>query len=92
MFDRCVANGRSTSWIGDTHPYASSYPNDISSSSEPTEQRLGTIKEVLFDVVTITPDNKVVCTRFGAGGTGDSGIGNQGNREFRLFAPEQSND
>jgi hypothetical protein len=44
---------------------ATSYPDDISAGG--SVQRLGTTLEVLFDVVTITDDNKVVITRIGAG-------------------------
>ena len=64
-FDRCTCAGRSSSYIYN-HPYSYSYPNEGTGEGE--EQRLGTVNEVLFDVVTITPDNKIVCTRFGAGG------------------------
>lgn len=42
-------------------------PNAVTYENNSTKQRLGTTNEVLFDVVTITPDNKVVCTRIGAG-------------------------
>lgn len=51
-------------------PYAVSFPNDRNTVSNPTEDdvvRFGTTTEVLFDIVTITSDNKIVCTRIGGG-------------------------
>ena len=51
-------------------PHAYSYPNDKNIVADPKEEdvvRFGTVTEVLFDVVTITDDNKVVCTRIGGG-------------------------
>lgn len=42
-------------------------PNGVSYPNNNAEVRIGTKNEVLFDIVTITPDNKVVCTRIGAG-------------------------
>lgn len=69
VFDRCCAIGRSNTTLSTAY----SYPNDASYT--PVEDggvvRLGTIKEVLFDVVTITDDNRVVVTRFGAEGDVD---------------------
>lgn len=60
-FDRCCGHGQSLTAGNSEKPHAVSYPNNQD------ETRIGTTNEVLFDVVTITNDNKVVCTRFGAG-------------------------
>ena len=63
--DRCCATQRSSSnWENITGAY--SYPNQ--GTGEGDVQRLGNVTEVLFDVVTITADNRVVLTRFGAHG------------------------
>ena len=69
VFDRCCAIGRSNSTLETIY----SYPNDASYTpvAEGGVERMGTIKEVLFDVVTITEDNRVVITRFGAEGDVD---------------------
>ena len=60
-FDRCCAHAQSLTAGNSEKPHAVSYPNNQD------ETRIGTTNEVLFDVVTITNDNKVICTRFGAG-------------------------
>ena len=52
-------------WFVDGFPHMVSYP--AQGTGEGEEQRLGTKNEVLFDVITITPDNRIVCTRIGAG-------------------------
>ena len=65
--DRCCAIEQYISPDSNTY----SYPNDISIYPDNGIARLGTIKEVLFDVVTITDDNRVVLTRFGAEGEQD---------------------
>ena len=62
--DRCCATQRGSSWENYTGAY--SYPNQ--GTGEGDVQRLGNVTEVLFDVVTITDDNRVVLTRFGAHG------------------------
>lgn len=63
--DRCCATQRSSAdWENYTGAY--SYPNQGTGEGE--VQRIGNVTEVLFDVVTITPDNRVVLTRFGAHG------------------------
>lgn len=66
VFDRSCAIGKSNSTLETIY----SYPNDASYTpvAEGGVERMGTIKEVLFDVVTITDDNRVVITRFGAEG------------------------
>jgi len=62
------------SWTNPENPNHSKAPNAVSFANQDDNaeagtdgERFGTVKEVLFDVVTITPDNKVVCTRIGAG-------------------------
>lgn len=63
--DRCCATQRSSAnWESLVGAY--SYPNQ--GTGEGDVQRLGNVTEVLFDVVTITDDNRVVLTRFGAHG------------------------
>lgn len=63
--DRSCATQRSSSnW--ESYVGAYSYPNQ--GTGEGDVQRIGNVTEVLFDVVTITPDNRVVLTRFGAHG------------------------
>ena len=59
--DRATINDKGSWAGGNKAPHATTAPNNTD------EQRIGTKNEVLFDVVTITPDNKVVCTRIGAG-------------------------
>lgn len=67
--DRCCAIGKGSS-VPET---GFSFPNDSSYTSVESGgvDRLGTVKEVLFDVVTLTDDNRVVLTRFGAEGDVD---------------------
>lgn len=62
LYDRgsAGAGGVNNNW-----PNAYSFPNN--GNGECQEVRRETKNEVLFDVVTITLDNKVVCTRIGAG-------------------------
>lgn len=59
--DRATINDKGSWAGGNKAPHATTAPNNTD------EQRIGTKNEVLFDVVTITLDNKVVCTRIGAG-------------------------
>lgn len=59
--DRATINDQGSMAGSAKAPNAVSYPNNTA------ETRIGTKNEVLFDVVTITPNNKVVCTRIGAG-------------------------
>lgn len=46
-------------------PHAVTYPNNGTGTGE--VQRVGTKDEVLFDIITITNDNKIICTRIGGG-------------------------
>lgn len=64
--DRCCGIGQGSAYINGTVTECYSYPNNGTGVGE--EVRIGTINEVLFDVVTLTPDNRVVLTRFGAEG------------------------
>ena len=71
--DRACLYDKGT-WTNPDNPNHSKAPNSVSFANQDNSaeagtdgERFGTVKEVLFDVVTITPDNKVVCTRIGAG-------------------------
>lgn len=64
--DRCCGIGQGSGYRNATVSECYSYPNNGAGEAE--EQRIGTINEVLFDVVTITNDDRVVLTRFGAEG------------------------
>jgi hypothetical protein len=73
QLDRACLYGQS-SWVSPESANHSKAPNAVSFANQDNSaeagtdgERVGTVKEVLFDVVTITPDNKVVCTRIGAG-------------------------
>lgn len=73
QLDRACIYEKST-WTNPENPNHSKVPNAVSFANQDNNaeagtdgERFGTVKEVLFDVVTITPDNKVICTRIGAG-------------------------
>ena len=71
LCDRCCGIGQGSAYINGTVSECYSYPNQGTGEGE--IERIGNITEILFDVVTITDDNRVVLTRFGAHGpiTGD---------------------
>ena len=65
MTDRTTMLGKGL-WAESTEaPHSTSYPDNGNEAGQ--EVRVGTKNEVLFDVVTLTPDGRVVCTRIGAG-------------------------
>lgn len=66
LVDRCCGIGQGSAYINGTVSECYSYPNQGTGDGE--VQRLGNETEILFDVVTITNDNRVVLTRFGAHG------------------------
>lgn len=66
LVDRCCGIGQGSAYINGSVSECYSYPNQGTGEGE--MQRIGNITEILFDVVTITSDNRVVLTRFGAHG------------------------
>lgn len=82
--DRATAGGRANT-VYPPEQYAVTYPDDVKANDGVVvpgvyEQRVGTVNEVLFDVVTITDDNMVYVTRFGGGGS-------ENDRVFTLPMP-----